>query len=313
MANIGYLQLVRHCNQHCRFCSNPESGRTLTLAEAKAQVDDLVGRGYFGVVLSGGEPTLSDEVIPVARYAEGRGLHVRIITNGSRVAERRYAAELVAAGIRHFHVSVHSSRAETQDFLSGTPGSHARIMRALDVLGSLAVTVDINTVINHYNADHLDEMALSLLERFPFVHHYVWNNLDPSMGRAETQRDTAPHLWEFELALHRAMTGLQRRRTSFRVERVPLCYMTEFAHCSTETRKIVKGEERTVHFLDSKGLVRQTSFVHHKASVCSMCSLDSICAGLFERGSWYDERELYPVFVAKEPIVERILAGDSAL
>jgi hypothetical protein len=95
---------------------------------------------------------------------------------------------------------------------------------------------------------------------------------------------------------------------SFRVERVPLCFMTEFAECSTETRKIVKGEERIVHFLDEKGLVRQTEFLHEKAAACAACPLDSICAGLFEPYGPRLLAELHPVFVSKERIVERLLA-----
>ena len=72
------------------------------------------------------------------------------------------------------------------------------------------------------------------------------------------------------------MRYLHKTGRTFRVERVPLCYMAEFAHCSTETRKIVKGEERIVHFLDEKGTVRQTDFRHPKAEACKQCSLNEI-------------------------------------
>ena len=97
---------------------------------------------------------------------------------------------------------------------------------------------------------------------------------------------------------------------TFRVERVPLCFMVEFAHASTETRKIIKGEERIVHFLDDKGTIRQTDFRHPKAEACKHCTLDEICGGLFELGEWYDTGELAPVFVPKEPIIARVLAGE---
>ena len=98
---------------------------------------------------------------------------------------------------------------------------------------------------------------------------------------------------------------------TFRVERVPLCYMLDYAHCSTETRKLVKGEERMIHFLDGKGTVRQApgSFYHLKHARCGRCSLDAICAGVFERGDMYDPEELYPVYVDPEPIRRRIV-GD---
>jgi MoaA/NifB/PqqE/SkfB family radical SAM enzyme len=181
-------------------------------------------------------------------------------------------------------------------------------MDALENLGRAGATVNINTVINKVNADHLDENVRFFVSRFPFIRHFVWNNLDPSMGRAETNRDTAHRLADFELSLARAMRFLHKGGRTFRVERVPLCYMTEFAHCSTETRKIVKGEERIVHFLDEKGTVRQTDFVHAKSDACKVCSLNDVCGGLFELGEHYDLGELYPVFVPADEIVRKVRA-----
>lgn len=310
MANIGYMQVVRHCNQYCRFCSNPESEYMLDPGTARRMIDDFVRRGYFGIILTGGEPSLSPHIEEITRYAVANGLHVRMITNGSRLAEPGVAESFVAAGLRHYHVSIHSHREALEDFLTGVKGSHANAMKALENLGRLQdrAAVNINTVINAYNADHLDENVRFFVERFPFLSHFVWNNLDPSMGRAETNRDTAPRLRAFEASLHRAMRYLDASGRTFRVEKVPLCFMAEYAHCSTETRKIVKGEERMVHFLDEKGTVRQTDFNHLKAEACRFCSLNSICGGLFDQGGWYDPRELAPVFLPKEPIIQRILS-----
>jgi MoaA/NifB/PqqE/SkfB family radical SAM enzyme len=309
MANIGYIQLVRHCNQYCRFCSNPATGWQLDLATAKREIDDFARRGYFGIILTGGEPSLSDIVVDVTRYAAEKGLHVRMITNGSRIADPKVARAFVEAGLRHYHVSIHSCREKLEDWLTGVSGSFSLAMRALTNLGELGATTNINTVINRFNADHLDENVRYFTSRFPFISHFVWNNLDPSMGRAETNRDTAHRLADFELSLARAMRFLNKRGYSFRVERVPLCYMTEFAHCSTETRKIVKGEERIVHFLDEKGTVRQTDFRHPKADVCASCTLNEICGGLFELGDHYDLSELSPVFVSKDEIVRKVLSS----
>jgi MoaA/NifB/PqqE/SkfB family radical SAM enzyme len=308
MANIGYMQVVRYCNQYCRFCSNPATGWVLDLDTAKREIDDFVARGYFGVILTGGEPSLSDAIPDIARYACGRGLHVRMITNGSRLCRPALAEQYFDAGLRHFHVSIHSWRPEIEDFLTGVKGSLALALQALERLGRVGATVNVNTVINRFNADHLDENVRFFVSRFPFIRHFVWNNLDPSMGRAETNRDTAHRLADFELSLGRAMRYLHATGRTFRVERVPLCYMCEFAHCSTETRKIVKREERMVHFLDEKGTIRQTDFVHRKSPVCQQCSLDSICGGLFELGDHYDIGELYPVFVSKDDVIAKISA-----
>lgn len=314
MANIGYMQVVRHCNQYCRFCSNPETEYMLDVETAKKQIDDFKRRNYFGIILTGGEPSLSPNIPQIAEYATSQGLHVRMITNGTGIADLEKARSFVKAGVRHYHVSIHSHRPEVEDFLTGVKGSFKRAMEALENLDSLSrefdVTVNINTVINSYNADHLDENVRFFIERAPIISHFVWNNLDPSMGRAETNRDTAPRLRDFEVSLSKAMRFVHDSGRSFRVERVPLCFMTEFAHCSTETRKIVKKEERIVHFLDEKGTVRQTDFTHLKSKSCKLCSLDDICAGVFDLGNWYDPAELAPVFVPKEPIIQKILSED---
>lgn len=308
MANLGYMQVVRYCNQYCRFCSNPATGYELDLATARREIDDFVARRYYGVILTGGEPSLSDLIPEITRYAVERGLHVRMVTNGSRLARPGLAARYVEAGLRHFHVSIHTCREEVEDFLTGVRGSFALAIQALEQLGAAGATVDINTVINKFNADHLDETVKTLTRRFPFLRHFVWNNLDPSMGRAEANLDSLHRLADLELSLARAMRHLHATGRTFRVERVPLCYMTEFAECSTETRKIVKGEERIVHFLDEKGTIRQTDFRHAKADVCRACSLDAVCGGLFTHGGHYDVAELHPVFVDEDAIVAKVRA-----
>lgn len=306
MANIGYIQVVRHCNQTCGFCSNPSTPYAHSLDDIRALIDDFVERGYFGVILTGGEPTLSPVLPQIIRYARQTALHVRMITNGQRLADPAYAAELAEAGLQHVHVSIYTARAELEDWLRKAQGSLGRATLALDNLHACGVTCNINSVINRFNADHLDETVRFETERFPWVRHFVWNNLDPSLGRAETNTYFTPRLADLEVSLARAMRHLHEQKCTFRVERVPLCYMTEFAHCSTETRKIVKEEERIVHFLDDKGTVRQTNWGHLYAECCDVCTLRPICGGVYERGRAYDPAELHPVFVDPHPIVERI-------
>jgi MoaA/NifB/PqqE/SkfB family radical SAM enzyme len=173
VANLGYMQVVRGCNQYCRFCSNPASGYMLDLETAKRQVDDFARRGYFGIILTGGEPSLSEIIPEITRYAVARGLHVRMITNGSQIARAELARSYVESGLRHFHISIHSCREELEDFLTGVKGSFALAMQALENLGALEATVNINTVINKFNADHLDQTVKVFTTRFPFLRHFA--------------------------------------------------------------------------------------------------------------------------------------------
>lgn len=312
MANLGYIQVVRHCNHFCGFCSNPTTPYTHDFASMRTLVDDFVARGYFGVILTGGEPTLHPELPEIAAYAAGRGLHVRVITNGHRLADPAFARALAQAGVSLVHVSIYSVRPEIEARLRGTEGTLDRALAALAAAHEAGLTLNINCVINRLNADHLDHNIRYFVRHHPYVRHFVWNNLDPSMGRAEVnQAQFTPQLADFELSLHRAMRQLHRTGRTFRVEKVPLCYMTDFAWASTETRKIIKGEERIVHFLDDKQTVRQTEWGHRYAAGCRICSLRSICGGLFDRGDAYDPAELAPVFVSPDPIVQQVLSDPS--
>jgi MoaA/NifB/PqqE/SkfB family radical SAM enzyme len=308
VANIGYIQVVRHCNHFCGFCSNPTTPYVHTFETMKVLVDDLKKRDYFGVILTGGEPSLHPELPRIARYARDQGLHVRMITNGWRLADDDFAREMAEAGLELVHVSVYSVRPDVEARLRGLPDTLPKAFAAVDNAHKYGIEVNINCVINRLNADHLDENIRYWMENHPFIRHFVWNNLDPSMGRAEVNQDQyTPRLADFEVSLQKALRLLHASGRTFRVEKVPLCYMTDFAWASTETRKIVKGEERIVHFLDAKQTVRQTSWEHIYADSCESCSLRTICGGLFDRGNAYDPAELHPVFVSRDAVVEAII------
>lgn len=307
MANLGYLQLTRDCLQNCRFCSNPPTGVDLAETEMRALVDELASMGYDGVILTGGEPTLSPLLFPAIAYAAERGLWCRMISNGQRLADPDFATRCVDAGLRHVHLSLHSSRPEVHDFITRYAGAFDALVRALEQLGRVGLTCDINTVINRYNADHLDETVRWIVGHFPFVRHFVWNNMDPDGNRAEQNPDCIHDQREYEGSLRRAMRYLHGTGRTFRAERVPLCFMREFAWASTETRKIVKEEERCIRFLDQKGFVHQLDFRHGKGTACDACQWDPICAGLFSMARTFDERELSPVFEPMEPVVRAVL------
>jgi MoaA/NifB/PqqE/SkfB family radical SAM enzyme len=307
MANLGYLQLTRNCLQHCRFCSNPPTGIDLTEAEMRGLIDELVTMGYDGVILTGGEPTLSPLLFPALDYANKKGLHNRMITNGQKLADKAFFKECVDAGLEHVHVSLHSYRPEVHDFITAYPGAWETLVTCLSHVPDVGISCDINTVICAYNADHLHETVMWLVDRFPYLRHFVWNNMDPDGNRAAENPDCIPRHHEFQVSLELAMEFLVRTGRTFRAERVPLCYMRRFAWASTETRKIVKEEERCIRFLDAKGFVHQKEFLHGKGRACASCRFDPICAGMFSMAKTFDESELSPIFEDPLPVVHQVL------
>lgn len=308
MAEIAYIQITRTCNQNCRFCSNPSTGSVMSLKFAKRLIDRYVRNKYAGVIISGGEPTTHPKLAEILAYAGMKNLPSRIITNGQLTSDRRYLNSLVGSGLDHMGVSVYSSDSRMQAFLTGNKPSLTNIRKTLENAGKIGVRTDIHTTINHYNAGSLSKIITWIIRAYPFVRHFIYNNLDPLMNRAAGNPDTIPRLGEFELELYKSMKILDDSGRTFRVERVPLCCMADYAHCSTETRKIVKSEKRTIYFLDEKQLKIQdrNCWKYGKTQRCGVCSVKSICAGLYQMGKYYRADELCPVFVSKKKIIERI-------
>jgi MoaA/NifB/PqqE/SkfB family radical SAM enzyme len=240
------------------------------------------------------------------------GVVPRMITNGQRLANPSYMKELYDAGLRIVHCSLHSHRPEVHDFITDHKGAWEYIVNAMvNAQDYPDFSLRVNTVLCKHNADHLDEVMQFLVDNVPNVHHVIFNGLDPSNSSCDQNRDVYYKLRDIEVTLQRAMRILAKAGVTFRVERVPLCYMLEFAEYSTETRKLVKQEERMIHFLDGKGTVRQApgSFYHRKHERCTSCTLGPICAGVFERGDMYDAEEVTPLFVDVDTVRKRVL-GD---
>jgi len=311
MANLGYIQLNRTCNQKCLFCSNPDNGSILDLEQARFYLDDFVKKNYQGVIFTGGEPTLNPILSEAIKYAKAKGLEVRIITNGQKTADYSVLNDLKNAGLDLIHVSVQSFDPKIQDYLSQNPGSLKNILKTLINARRLNLPVNINMVINSFNAKSLDKNIQFFLVKFPEINHFVFNNLDPEMNRVEQNKFVVPKLADFKASLKRAFEYLLKFKKSFRAERVPLCYMADFGEFSTETRKIVKNEERSILFLDNREdpYRVQKNFYYKKAAQCEQCSLKEICAGLYALDTYYDSQELEPQTIDKQIIINKILNG----
>lgn len=309
MANLGYIQLNRTCNQKCLFCSNPENGNVLDYKQAKFYIDDFKNKNYQGVIFTGGEPTLNPILNEVIKYAKAKGLEVRIITNGQKTADFEFLNNLKNDGLDLMHVSIQSFAPKVQDYLSQNPGSLKNILKTLLNAKRLSIPVNINIVINNFNAKSLDKNIKFFITKFPEIKHFVFNNLDPEMNRVEQNKFVVPKLGDFKESLKRALESLVKFGKTFRAERVPLCYMPEFAENSTETRKIVKNEERSILFLDNREdpYRVQKNFYYKKAPQCANCSLNEICAGLYAMDTYYNSQELVPQTIDKDIIINKIL------
>lgn len=80
-----YLQTTGRCNARCIYCALDCGDRqtdVLTTEDTLRLVDQMVVSGGRRIVLSGGEPLLRADIFDIMRHVKGRGLQLRVTTNG---------------------------------------------------------------------------------------------------------------------------------------------------------------------------------------------------------------------------------------
>jgi len=310
MANIWYIQVNRYCNNQCHFCSNPSNWNNISYERGIELIDDFIKRKYHWIIFTGWEPTLSPDLAKWIEYSTKKNMDCRIISNWMQCSNIDYVKKLKKSGLSLIHFSLYSYQEKVHDFLTDTPWSYKKILQAIQNALKEWITVQLNCVINKYNQTHLDKTVKFVVKYFPQIRHFVWNNLDPQMMRqTKTALSTLPDFDIASKSLLKALDFLNKGWRTFRVERLPLCYMRWFEWASTETRKIVKDEERIVHFLDFRESFQELDWEHERWPECDKCDLRWICAGLYEKEAYYNYVKLIPQKLTKqekEQIIKKI-------
>lgn len=314
MGSFGYLQITRRCNQRCRICSNPENENALALERGKKFLDSLMADGgYGGVVITGGEPTMSEDLPEYLKHCAENKFESVLITNGQKMADAGYVRMLKRAGLISVALSLYSADPKIQANLTGNPDSLANFNKAArNIEKAGGISLSVTMTMNKCNADHLSWNVEFLKKNMPSINHVVFNNLDPLMNRASQNPETIPTLNDIDIELTRSVELLRQWNMTYRIERVPLCYMGGFEHNSTETHKIVKQEKVRILFLDEKGEVDQAEgdVFYGKAECCRLCYLNDICIGLYSMDKHYMSAELFPIFhIDKEEVIGKVLSG----
>ena len=154
------LEVTRRCNLRCRFCFADGAAPEPTLAELKAAVDEILRHGRPLIQLSGGEPTLRDDLPELVRHAKTAGAStVQINTNGLRLAaDAGYASALQEAGLDIVFLQFDGTDDAVYETLRGRP-LLAEKERAIEhcAAAGLGVTL-VPTVVRGVNDDQIGEI-----------------------------------------------------------------------------------------------------------------------------------------------------------
>lgn len=131
------------CNNRCAFCMsgvNRDNKEPWADAErVREELRHFRAKGCRAAGFLGGEPSVYPHILDSVAYAKEIGYeNISLCTNGTRLSDSAFCAELVKAGLTRVTLSVHSHRPEIEDgLITLVPGNLARKIAGLRNLTEL--------------------------------------------------------------------------------------------------------------------------------------------------------------------------------
>jgi SynChlorMet cassette radical SAM/SPASM protein ScmF len=157
-----FFYLTHECNQACIHCwINPaREGRYRAELPSFDQYCGLIDAarpmGLSFVKLTGGEPLLRAETLPLVEYLSAAGIRTALETNAMLVGPRE--AELLAEHRVTVSVSLDGASAEVHDRRRGLRGAFERSWRALELLTEAGVPLTVITAVSRSNRDEIPKV-----------------------------------------------------------------------------------------------------------------------------------------------------------
>ncbi len=179
-----------HCNIACTFCMvedvlNVFEGTSLDAF--KRHIEERgVPKGLRRVIFSGGEVTLSKQLVDYVRFARSLpGVeHVRLQTNATRL-QGALLDTLLSAGVDEYFVSLHAADAVTYDAIAQRDGAFEQIVAGIRAVVGSGAVFDSNTAIveaNYRQLPRIVDLASSLGVRSMEFWNY-WPRADEDGAR----------------------------------------------------------------------------------------------------------------------------------
>ncbi len=174
---LGIIEVNTACNLDCPICfadsgtGHRDHGFSLSLEQVESMLDAFVrAEGEpEAVQLSGGEPSIHPQILPMLRAARERGIPlVMLNTNGIRLArDPRFAPALAEIGV-HVYLQFDGFEEETQRAIRGRPLTEEKL-RALDRCAEAGVSVSLAAAVER----GINEGEIGPIVRFGVDHPAV--------------------------------------------------------------------------------------------------------------------------------------------
>jgi pyrroloquinoline quinone biosynthesis protein E len=176
------VELTHRCPLHCVYCSNPLEMQArkdeVDTATWKRVFDEAAQLGVLQLNLTGGEPTLREDLAELIEHGRKAKLYSNVITSAVGLTEDKLK-QYADAGLDHIQLSIQDAQTGPANEYAGTK-AHALKLKAAEMIKKFNMAFTMNMVIHRQNISRLEEMielAVGLgADRLEIAHvqYYGW-------------------------------------------------------------------------------------------------------------------------------------------
>lgn len=149
------LKLMWACNLRCFMCNHWRDPYETPMATDRllALIAELADLGCVKIHITGGEPTLRDDLPQLIQRITDRGLRATMTTNGTLLTDA-LCRNLSEAGLHKVNISLDSPDPDIHDRVRGVPGAWEKTVHGIQSLRNYLYrpnSLRLNTVISEAN------------------------------------------------------------------------------------------------------------------------------------------------------------------
>lgn len=227
----GQIELTYRCNYNCAHCyckGSEDLDNELCLGEWKKVLRQIKGAGCLHLTITGGEPLVRKDFLPIYIYAKRQGFLVTVFTNGERI-DRNILHYLTQYPPYSLEITLNGITEKTYESVTGTKGAFQKVMSNICELKNLKIPLIIKANCLKQNKNEIGKIK-AFTDKFlgktkgrgrfkydPMIYPRLNGDLSPLNSRLSVEeldvfRRQDPLIWKEYKAALRQDHALKRSR-----------------------------------------------------------------------------------------------------
>ena len=275
------------CNNDCIFCHEYDNRKFKELGteETKKMIAEAREAGCEWVVLSGGEPTIREDIKEIVSEILEQGMQTELVTNARMLSKKELLNELKQRGLKSTIASIAGPNKEVHERITRRAGSFNETTEGIKNLIEAGINTRINFVVIAQNKDYLKEMV-ELAEKLK-VKEIRLALAEPKGACLKDYDNQKVRLREAAEKVIEAVKLGERKGIIVRTDGFAACLLGDYYY----TNNPLKEEKIALRFERNNAKHDE----RHKPDKCKKCKIYNECDGIYNVYiEKYGDNELEP-------------------